>query len=82
MVTDTEEIARRMKAARLRDWREAVKAGVISEAEGQRLVAAHEIVARVVEVDDFAPDELSPVYRKDGDVHEFFQALGEQRAAE
>jgi acyl-CoA dehydrogenase len=35
----------------------------------------------VIEVDDFAPEALSPIYRKAADVHQFFQELGEQRAA-
>jgi acyl-CoA dehydrogenase len=38
-------------------------------------------VAKVIEVDDFAPEALSPIYRKAADVHQFFQELGEQRAA-
>ena len=41
----------------------------------------HEAVARVIEVDDFAPEALSPIYKKPADVHQFFQELGEQRAA-
>ena len=36
---------------------------------------------RVIEVDDFAPEALSPIYKKPADVHQFFQELGEQRAA-
>jgi acyl-CoA dehydrogenase len=35
----------------------------------------------VIEVDDFAPEALSPIYKKGADVHQFFQELGEQRAA-
>jgi acyl-CoA dehydrogenase len=35
----------------------------------------------VIEVDDFAAEALSPIYRKGADVHQFFQELGEQRAA-
>jgi acyl-CoA dehydrogenase len=42
---------------------------------------ASEAVARVVEVDDFAPEALSPIYKKPAEVHQFFQELGEQRAA-
>ena len=42
---------------------------------------AHAAVAKVIEVDDFAPETLSPIYRKTADVHQFFQELGEQRAA-
>jgi acyl-CoA dehydrogenase len=81
LVTAAENISRTMRAARLRDWREAVKKGAISQADGEKLKAAQEAVAKVIEVDDFAPEALSPIYRKAADVHQFFQELGEQRAA-
>jgi acyl-CoA dehydrogenase len=81
LVTGTEEIAKRMHAAHLRDPGEAVKKGVITPSEAERLAAAHEAVAKVIEVDDFAPEALSPIYKKPADVHQFFQELGEQRAA-
>lgn len=81
LVTAAEDAAKQMRAARLHDWQEAVKKGVITQADGERLQAAHEAVARVIEVDDFAPEALSPIYRKGADVHQFFQELGEQRAA-
>jgi acyl-CoA dehydrogenase len=81
LVAATEEIARRMHAARLHDVTDAVKKGVITQSEADRLAAAHEAVAKVIEVDDFAPETLSPIYRKTPDVHQFFQELGEQRAA-
>jgi acyl-CoA dehydrogenase len=38
-------------------------------------------VKLVIEVDDFSPEELSPLARKSDNVHQFFQDLGEQRAA-
>ncbi len=81
LVTGTEEIAKRMHAAHLRDPAEAVKKGIITQSEADRLAAAHEAVAKVIEVDDFAPEALSPIYKKPADVHQFFQELGEQRAA-
>src|SRR3954454_19137361 len=81
LVTGAEDIAKKMHAARLHDWKEAVKKGVITQSEGEKLAAAHEAVAKVIEVDDFAPEALSPIYRKAADVHQFFQELGEQRAA-
>jgi acyl-CoA dehydrogenase len=81
LVTATEDISKQMRAARLHDWKEAVAKGVITQAEGERLAAAHEAVAKVIEVDDFAPEALSPIYRKPADVHQFFQELGDQRAA-
>ena len=74
-------VNKQMRAARLHDWNEAVKKGVITQADGEKLHAAHEAVAKVIEVDDFAAEALSPIYRKGADVHQFFQELGEQRAA-
>jgi acyl-CoA dehydrogenase len=53
-----------MRAAHIHDWKEAVKKGVITQAEGEKLAAAHEAVAKVIEVDDFAPEALSPIYKK------------------
>ena len=81
LVTGAEDIAKRMRAAHLHDLKEAVKKGVITQAEGDQLAAAHEAVAKVIEVDDFAPEALSPIYKKPAEVHQFFQELGEQRAA-
>jgi acyl-CoA dehydrogenase len=81
LVTATEDIARKMRAAHLHDGRDAVQKGVITQAESDRLAAAHEAVAKVIEVDDFAPEALSPIYKKPADVHQFFQNLGETRAA-
>jgi acyl-CoA dehydrogenase len=81
LVTGSEDIARKLHAAHLRDPNEAVKRGVITQGEADRLKAAHEAVAGVIEVDDFAPEALSPIYKKPADVHQFFQELGETRAA-
>jgi acyl-CoA dehydrogenase len=81
LVTGAEDVSKKMHAARLHDWKEAVQKGVITQSEGEKLAAANEAVSRVIEVDDFAPDALSPIYRKAADVHQFFQELGEQRAA-
>lgn len=81
LVTAAEDAAKQLRAARLRDWKEGVKKGVITQDDGEKLAAAHEAVAKVIEVDDFAPEALSPIYKKSADVHQFFQELGEQRAA-
>ena len=81
LVTGSEEIARRMRAGHVHDWREAVKKGVITQDEGEQLAAAQQAVSRVIEVDDFAPEALSPIFKKPADVHQFFQELGETRAA-
>jgi acyl-CoA dehydrogenase len=80
LVSGTDEIAKRMRSAHLHDWQEAVKRGVITQAEGEQLKVAQEAVAKVIDVDDFAPEILSPIYKKPN-VHQFFQDLGEQRAA-
>jgi acyl-CoA dehydrogenase len=81
LVTGAEDIARRMRAAHMRDSKEAVAKGIITQVEGDQLAAAHEAVAKVIEVDDFAPEALSPIYKKPAEVHQFFQELGETRAA-
>ena len=81
LVTGAEDIARRMRAAHLRDSKEAVAKGIITQVEGDQLAAAHEAVSKVIEVDDFAPEVLSPIYKKPAEVHQFFQELGETRAA-
>ncbi|PDT76449.1 acyl-CoA dehydrogenase [Bradyrhizobium sp. C9] len=81
LVIAAEDAAKQLRAARLHDWKDAVKKGVLTEADGEKLAAAHEAVAKVIEVDDFAPEALSPIYKKTADVHQFFQELGEQRAA-
>jgi acyl-CoA dehydrogenase len=64
LVTAVDAVDRRMRAARLKDWREAVKRGVITASEGERIHAAEEAVAKVIEVDDFAPEQLSTVNLK------------------
>jgi acyl-CoA dehydrogenase len=81
LMTGAEDVARKMHAAHLHDWKEAVAKGVITQGEAGRIAAAQEAVAKVIEVDDFAAEELSPIYKKAADVHQFFQELGEQRAA-
>jgi acyl-CoA dehydrogenase len=67
LVTANEPIEKKMHAAKIRDWNEAVKKSVITADEGAKLKAADDAVARVIEVDDFAPEALSPIYRKPQD---------------
>jgi acyl-CoA dehydrogenase len=81
LVTAAEDASKKLRAAKLRDRDEAVKKGVITQGEADKLAAAQEAAAKVIEVDDFAPQELSPIYKNPADVHQFFQELGEQRAA-
>ncbi len=68
LVTANEPIENKMRAARVRDWSEAVKKGVITADEGAKLKAAHDAVALVIEVDDFTPEALSPIYKKRPDL--------------
>jgi len=63
-MTAAEPLTKRLRAARLHDWREAAKNGVLTAAEASQLEAAHAAVAKVIEVDDFAADELSPLARQ------------------
>jgi acyl-CoA dehydrogenase len=81
LVTAADGIAKRLRTSKLKNWKDAVANGVITQAEGEQLAAAQQAAAAVIAVDDFAPEELSPNYKKPADVHQFFQALGEQRAA-
>jgi acyl-CoA dehydrogenase len=69
LVIANEELEKRMRAAHIHDWSEAVTKGVITQAEGERVKAAHEAVSRAIEVDDFAPEALSSIYRKPSGAH-------------
>jgi acyl-CoA dehydrogenase len=80
LVTAAEDVFRRMRAARLHDADEAVKQGVITQVEAEQYKAAHEAVVRVIEVDDFSPEALSPIYKKPAGVHQVVQELSETRA--
>ncbi|RTL51658.1 MAG: acyl-CoA dehydrogenase [Bradyrhizobiaceae bacterium] len=64
LVTANAPIEKKMRAARIRDPDEAVKRGVITADEAGAIRTAHEAVMKVVEVDDFAPEALSPIYKK------------------
>ena len=81
LVTAADPIAKRMKSAKLKDWKLAVTRGIITQSEGEQIETAQAAAMAVIEVDDFAPDELSPPRRKPAEVHQFFQKLGETRAA-
>lgn len=81
LVTAADGIAKRLRTSKIKKWQDAVARGVITQAEGEQLAAAQAAATAVIAVDDFAPEELSPGYKKPADVHQFFQQLGEQRAA-
>jgi len=53
-----------MRAAHIRDWQEAASRGIITAGDVEAIKTAHEAVAKVIEVDDFAPVALSPFYRQ------------------
>ena len=46
LVTAAEDISKQMRAARLHDWKEAVKKGVITQAQGEKLQAAQKPLRR------------------------------------
>ncbi|MNK67251.1 hypothetical protein D3C87_865840 [compost metagenome] len=50
----------RLRQSGVRDWREAHRRGAITDAQAAQLEAAEAIVAQVLQVDDFAPEDLSP----------------------
>jgi acyl-CoA dehydrogenase len=64
LVTANEPIEKKMRAAHIRDWQEAASRGIITAADVEAIKTAQEAVAKVIEVDDFAPEALSPIYRQ------------------
>lgn len=64
LVTANAAIEKKMHTAKIRDWKEAVSKGVITADEGLAIQVADEAVAKVIEVDDFAPEALSPIYHQ------------------
>jgi len=64
LVIEVEPLRRKLREAQINDLDEARREDLIDEAEAERLAAADAAVARVIEVDDFAPEELSPFARK------------------
>jgi len=44
----------------VRDWREAHQRGAITDAQAAELEEAEALVSKVLQVDDFAPEALSP----------------------
>jgi acyl-CoA dehydrogenase len=60
LVAANEDIVRKLRTARLRDPDKALRAGIITQAEFDRLQVAKAAVAKVVEVDDFTAEQLAP----------------------
>ena len=62
LVTETQTISERMHKAGIRDSQDAQKKGIITADEARQLAATDAAVAKVIEVDDFAPEDLSPEF--------------------
>ena len=61
LVTDAEPIARRMREAKIRDPQRALEKGVINETELQFLGKVRAAVDRVIAVDAFPMEAVSPL---------------------
>ena len=64
LAIENEPIAKKLRDARIHDWRIAKKSGLITDIESERMAAQEQAVAKVVAVDDFAADVLSPMNKK------------------
>ncbi|MGB3810720.1 MAG: acyl-CoA dehydrogenase [Parvibaculum sp.] len=62
LVTEAQDVQARLHKADIDDWQVALKQGIITERESILLANAAKAIASVVEVDDFAPEELSPKF--------------------
>ncbi|AMH06043.1 acyl-CoA dehydrogenase [Achromobacter xylosoxidans] len=60
LVDAVQPIRDRLRQSGVRDWREAHRHGAITATQAAQLEEAEAIVSRVLQVDDFAPEELSP----------------------
>lgn len=61
LVVEAAPVEKKMREAKLKDAGEARERGVISEDEFERLARVKEAVARVVAVDAFPMEEVSPL---------------------
>ncbi|MFY3140199.1 acyl-CoA dehydrogenase [Achromobacter xylosoxidans] len=60
LVDAVQPIRDRLRQSGVRDWREAHRHGAITATQAAQLEEAESIVSRVLQVDDFAPEELAP----------------------
>jgi acyl-CoA dehydrogenase len=51
----------RLRQSNVRNWREAHQRGAITDAQAAQLEAAEATVLKVLQVDDFAPEALTPL---------------------
>jgi acyl-CoA dehydrogenase len=68
LVTGAEDIMQKLRHAGVHDWH-AAKEGLLTEGERERLSEMERAVTAVVDVDDFAPDELAPRDESSHDEH-------------
>src|SRR3546814_598356 len=59
LVIEAQPLLDRIKHAGLKDWRLAHEKGAITDEQAKVLEAAENVVAQVIEVDDFGPGELA-----------------------
>src|SRR3954452_16051007 len=81
LVAGAEDIAKKLHAARIHDWKEAVKKGVSTQGEGENLATAHEAPASVPEVDALPPEALARSHTTPTEAPSRVQEIDEQRAA-
>ena len=60
LVEAVQPIRDRLRQSNVKNWREAHQLGAITDAQAAQLEAADAMVSKVLQVDDFAPEELSP----------------------
>jgi acyl-CoA dehydrogenase len=68
LVTGAEDIMQKLRHAGVHDWH-AAKEGLLTEGERERMSEMERAVTAVVDVDDFAPDELAPRDESSHDEH-------------
>lgn len=64
LTIENEAIAKKLKDAGIHDWRAAERSGLITAAEAKRMAAQEEAVAKVIAVDDFPAEALSPLSKR------------------
>jgi acyl-CoA dehydrogenase len=64
LTAEMDPLRRRLREAKLENVDEAQTKGLLDAGEAAKLNQLAELVSRVIEVDDFAPEELSPLARR------------------
>ena len=73
LVTGAANAAKQLRAARLHDWREAVKQGVITQAEGEKLSRGPRGRRKSHRSRRLRAGSRSPIYKKPADMRQFFR---------